>query len=234
MARPGPNDRSAAVLWISTIFGAFFLLDTFGGLELPRHLMLHPQALMRALEVLPSAPADGAAWWAVATVWTSVLVHGDLWHLLYNVAYFWFFGTLLSHVTGDRGVVLALLVTSLTAGVAFVLRNPDAAGVVGASGAISGVAGFYCLIAFRWDDAPDAHAWPLARPVAPIQAALVAIVAVALDLYVMRSGMADGVARDAHIGGFGGGLVLGALLTTFFPSWQRYRSSRLGPRAASR
>lgn len=226
MAKPGPSEHSVAVLWISTAFAALFLVDTLGGLGLASHLMLHPQALARAIEVLPADPSSGADWWAVATVWTSALVHGDLFHLLYNVGYFWFFGTLLSHVVGDRGVIVTLLITSLTAGLAFALRNPDAMGVVGASGAISGVAGLYCLIAFRWDDVPAAYAWPLARPVPPMQAALVALVAVVMDVYVMRSGMGDGVARDAHIGGFGGGLVLGALLTTFFPSFHRFCASR--------
>jgi membrane associated rhomboid family serine protease len=58
----------------------------------------------------------------------------------------------------------------------------------------------------------------------------VALVAVGFDLYVLRSGLADGVARDAHVGGFAGGLLLGALLTTFFPTYEGFLRSRLGPR----
>jgi len=126
-------------------------------------------------------------------------------------------------------VLLALLVTPITAAAAYTLRHPDLGmGLVGASGAISGVSGLYVLLAVRWGG-PAVYAFPLSRPVPPMQAAVAALMAVGLDLYVLREGGGDGVARDAHLGGFAGGLILGALVTTLYPSIEAYRGSWLGP-----
>ena len=140
-----------------------------------------------------------------------------------------FFGTLLAQVAGDRWVLLGLLICSIASAAAFVVHHVEgpATYVIGASGAISGVAGFYVLLSFRWE-IPWAMAWPLARPVPPFHAALIAIVAVGMDLYVLRSGGSGGIAVDAHLGGFAGGLLLGAVLTTFFPTWERFRMSAAG------
>jgi membrane associated rhomboid family serine protease len=220
------------VVGVTAAFVLVFAVDELAGLHLTRGWALMPSALMRAFETLRTDPGSGEAWWGVATVWTSVLVHANLPHLVSNVMFFWFFGTLLAHVAGERWVLIGLAVTSLSSGLAFVVHSAGPGAVIGASGAISGVAGLYCLLAFRWD-VPDARAWPLARPIPPVQAALVALVAVGFDLYVLRSGLADGVARDAHIGGFAGGLVLGAVLTTFFPTWEGFRRSRIGPKLRS-
>ncbi len=60
-----------------------------------------------------------------------------------------------------------------------------------------------------------------------MRAALVAIVAAAMDVYALRAG-GDNIAQDAHLGGFAGGLVLGAILTTFYPTWERFRMSWAG------
>lgn len=223
------SKNGRAVAGVSAVLLAVFLVDRVAGLGLVYRWALLPSALSRAVETLPRDPGDGAAWWAVATVWTSVLVHADLGHLASNLMFFWFFGSLLAQVAGDRWVLLGLAFTALGSGLAFVLLSAGSGAVLGASGAISGVAGLYVLLAFRWE-VPPAHAWPLARPIPPVQAALVALVAVGFDLYVLRSGLADGVARDAHVGGFAGGLLLGALLTTFFPTYEGFLRSRLGPR----
>jgi len=230
--RRASGEHSWAVIGVTAAFVAVFAVDAVTGLHLAHRWALLPSALLRALQTLRTDPGSGEAWWAVATIWTSVLVHANLTHLASNALFFWFFGTLLAHVAGERWVLIGLAVTSLGAGLAFVAHSGGGGAVVGASGAISGVAGLYCLLAFRWS-VPDASAWPLARPVPPIQAALVALLMVGLDLYVLRSGLADGVARDAHVGGFAAGLLLGAVLTTFFPTREGFCRSWAGPRTQS-
>ncbi|HJL19904.1 MAG TPA: rhomboid family intramembrane serine protease [Sandaracinaceae bacterium LLY-WYZ-13_1] len=229
------GDKSWAVIGVSALLAAVFVVDSVVGLGLARRWALFPSTLVRAFETLRADPGAAAAWATVGSVWTSVLVHADLGHLASNVAFFWFFGTLLAQIAGNRWVVATFLLTSLSSGLAFVVQQTQGGAggaVIGTSGAISGVAGLYVLLAFRWD-VPDAHAWPLARPIPPAQAALVGVLAAAMDVYMLRQGLASGVAFAAHVGGFAGGLVLGALLTTFYPTWERFQRSPLGSRVGA-
>ncbi len=221
--------KSRAVIGVSLALSAVFAAEALTGFELARTFALVPQELVRAIETLGSQPDSMDAWLTIGTVFSTVLVHGDVMHLAFNIAYFWFFGTLLSQVAGDRWVLFGLLVSSVASAAAFVIHHVEGPPtlVIGASGAISGVAGLYVLLSFRWE-IPWAMAWPLARPVPPLHAALVAIVAVGMDLYVLRAGGGGGVAVDAHLGGFAGGLLLGAVLTSFFPTWERFRRSWVG------
>jgi len=220
---------SRAVIAVTLTLVAVFAAEALTGFGLAPTFALVPQELVRAIDTLGTHPGSGDAWLTIGTVFSTVLVHGDVMHLAFNLAYFWFFGTLLAQVAGDRWVLLGLLICSIASAAAFVVHHVEgpATYVIGASGAISGVAGFYVLLSFRWE-IPWAMAWPLARPVPPFHAALIAIVAVGMDLYVLRSGGSGGIAVDAHLGGFAGGLLLGAVLTTFFPTWERFRMSAAG------
>lgn len=224
--------KSRAVIAVCVVLAAVFVADWVTGFGLAASFALVPQELVLAIETLAQAPGTPEAWLTLGTALTTVLVHADLMHLAFNLGYFWLFGTLLSQVAGDRWVLVALVVCSITSAAAFVVHRVEGPPtyVVGASGAISGVAGLYVLLAFRWD-IPWAMAWPLARPVPPLHAALVALVAAALDVVALREG-GDGVARDAHLGGFAGGLLLGAVLCSVYPTWERFRASRAGRGAA--
>ncbi len=220
--------KSRAVIAVCLALTAVFVADWVTEFGLARTFALVPQDLVRALDTIGADPGSLDAWLTLGTAFTTLLVHADVMHLLFNLAYLWFFGTLLSQIAGDRVVLLALAVCAVTSAAAFVVNRAEGppTQVIGASGAISGVAGLYVLLAFRWDT-PWVEAWPLARPIPPLHAALVAIVAAGVDVLALRDG-GDGVARDAHLGGFAGGLILGALLTSFFPTWERFRLSRLG------
>ena len=229
MTRSRHPSVSRAVVGVTLVLAAVFVAEVITGFALASTMALVPHNLVAAFETLAVDPAEPTAWLTVGTVFSTILVHADVMHLLFNVAYFWFFGTLLAQVAGDRWVLIALIVCAVTSAVAFVLHRLDQPGaqVIGASGAISGVAGLYVLLAVRWE-IPWAMAWPLARPIPPLHAALVALFSVAMDLYVLRQGMGGGTAVEAHIGGFAGGLLLGAVLTTFHPTWDGFRGSRWG------
>ena len=212
----------------SLLFTAVFVADWVTGFGLPYHFALVPQDLVQTLKSLPTDPNSLDAWLTLGTVFTTVLVHADLMHLAFNVGYFWLFGTLLAQVAGDRWVVMGLMWSSIASAAAFVIHRAGGppTQVIGASGAISGIAGLYVLLAFRWE-IPWAEAWPLARPVPPLHAALVAIAAAAMDVYALRTGGGN-IAQDAHLGGFTGGLLLGAVLTTLYPTWERFQRAKAG------
>ncbi len=145
--------RSRAVIATSLVFAAFFFADWIMEFGLVYRFALVPQELVTALQTLPGDPASLESWLTLVTVFTTVLVHADLMHLAFNVAYFWLFGTLLAQVAGDRWVVLGLLFCAIASAAAYVIHRAGgpASPVVGASGAISGVAGLYVLLAFRWE-----------------------------------------------------------------------------------
>ncbi|MGF1466276.1 MAG: rhomboid family intramembrane serine protease [Sandaracinaceae bacterium] len=176
-------------------------------------------------------PEDPTVLW---TLLTHAFLHANLGHLLNNAALLWLFGLFLVPVVGNRGVVLVFLVTAVAGAAGFLAEQfaMSERQMIGASGAVSGLLGFYLLLAFRWE-LPDAHAPPLSRPIPARQAAVVAIIATAMDFYVVVNRIPDGVAHSAHLGGFFGGLVLAGLLTTFFSSWQGFRTSAWGPRLAT-
>ena len=225
-------DASVAVLGLLFAFGLVFVVSTFVAPELPGRLALLPVELLDSLEILKGEPATAGAWASVLTVFTSAFVHSGIAHLVLNGLYLWFFGGLLAKLAGDRWVLVAFFFCCISSGAAFVIAHADdvGAGVVGASGAISGVAGLYVLLSFRWD-MPNVQVWPLARPVPPIQAALVAILVAGADVYALNSGEASGIARASHLGGFAGGLLVGMVLTTLFDSWIDFRRSRAAPRS---
>jgi len=227
MAR-GRSQHSRAVIALVVVMTAAFAVQLAGVLE-GGDWALHANAFVAAWGEVTGGGGGPESWRTLSTLWAYALVHGGVEHLGYNLVFLWLFGSLVHDAVGERGVIVSALVTTATAGLLFTFRHlgetPD--GVIGCSGLGSGLAGVYVLLAFRWSEMPRAHAWPLARPVPPMQAAAFAILFVIGDLFLLRSN--DGTAHDAHLGGFGGGLLLAMILTTFFPTWRSFLGSKIAP-----
>lgn len=161
-----------------------------------------------------SLPADVAVLPPVATVITSMFLHGGVMHLLGNMLYLWIFGNNVEDAMGSLRFVVFYLLCGVVAAMTQALAAPGAEiPMIGASGAISGVLGAYILLY------PHARI----RIVIPIGFYLhltymPAMIALGLwmGLQIMSSLMAPpdqgGTAWFAHIGGF----VAGMLLIPFF------------------
>lgn len=82
------------------------------------------------------------------TTFTSMFMHGDLFHLLFNMIYLWTFGTRLEDACGPWRFLLFYLLAGMTANIAsgFLYFRPDDVPGIGASGAISGVLGGYLML----------------------------------------------------------------------------------------
>jgi membrane associated rhomboid family serine protease len=158
-------------------------------------------------------PADIAMVPPLATVFTSMFMHGGWMHLIGNMLYMWIFADNVEDSMGH----LRFVVFYLLCGVAAVLAQslPDVSSqvpMIGASGAISGVLGAYLLL------------YPRARvlvmiPLGYIMKAHYLPAAVVLGFYfvlqVVMTAMSKGgggVAFAAHLGGF----VAGAALIPLF------------------
>lgn len=172
-----------------------------------------------------SALLDGHLTWESArtfsTVISSMFLHGDVEHILYNMVFLWTFGILTSDLLGQWRTLAVYLVCGIGGAIVHILLNPEATvPMIGASGAISGLEGTYLGMALRWQ-LPNAEVWPLAYPVPPIQLGLFAVVGFVGDL-VLFANHDQHIAYGAHLGGFLTGLLIAAVITTIYPTHYAY------------
>jgi membrane associated rhomboid family serine protease len=136
---------------------------------------------------------------------TSGLVHGDLWHLAFNMLTFYFFAFNLEHRIGSLRFLLLYLIGLVLSDLGTYLKhrnNPDYASL-GASGAISAVL-FASIVYF-----PGYPLYLMFIPVA-IPAPLFAVAYLAYTYYSARNPTGR-INHDAHLGGALTGLAFVAV-----------------------
>ena len=138
---------------------------------------------------LPDGVADGAYWQLL----TSMFTHVSLLHIGFNMFALWLFGPQLETLFG-RIRYLALYFMSGLAGSAFVYGFSDQTSpTLGASGAIFGLFGAYLVVALK-----------MRRNVSQML--------LLLGLNVVITFTAGNISWQGHVGGFLGGVAIGALL----------------------
>ncbi len=160
----------------------------------------------RLATLLAGAPP---AW---LTVFTSMFVHGGLFHVGGNMLYLWIFGNNVEDSMGKGRFLAFYLLCGVAAAAAQYLGDlRSSVPMVGASGAISGTLGAYLVLY------PHARVWTLVVfgffwRLVPIPALIVLgfwiVVQVLNGLVTFGSGGQGGVAFLAHVGGFLAGMVL--------------------------
>lgn len=150
----------------------------------------------------------------------SMFLHGGVAHLAGNMLFLWIFGNNVEHRLGRVGYLVAYLGTGVAAAAGdYVLRFGSEVPSVGASGAISGVLGFY----FVWFPQNRVHMWvflfPFLMDVIELPARFVLIMFVLIDnlLPLILTGGDSGVAYGAHLGGFFAGAVAALLVRSSRP-----------------
>lgn len=143
-------------------------------------------------------------------LFTAMFLHGGFMHLFGNMLFLWIYGDNVERRLGALAYLFWYLATGVAATLthALVFRSSDVP-LVGASGAISGVLGFYFLFFPRNTVRVLAFLPPFLMQVFEIPAKLV------LGMYLLFDNLVPflfagqgGVAHGAHIGGFlAGGLV---------------------------
>jgi membrane associated rhomboid family serine protease len=91
---------------------------------------------------------DGGASIGAFTSFTSMFMHGDMWHVLGNMIYLWTFGRRVEDACGGGRFLLYYLAAGMVANIGSLILDPsqmDTPGI-GASGAIAGVMGAYLLL----------------------------------------------------------------------------------------
>lgn len=84
--------------------------------------------------------------WSVATIFTSMFLHGGFLHILGNMWFLWVFGRGVEDVLGHGKYLLFYLVCGVAAAMTQVALNANSTvPTIGASGAIAGVMGAYLI-----------------------------------------------------------------------------------------
>jgi membrane associated rhomboid family serine protease len=157
----------------------------------------------------------------VLTIFTSMFLHGGLFHIGGNMLYLWIFGDNVEDRLGHGRFLAFYLLAGIAAAVAQTLVDPDSrVPMVGASGAVSGVLGAYLLL-FPYATILTLVTFGFFIRFVHVPATIVLGFWVVLQLlngyltYSARAlgrGESGGVAWFAHIGGFLAGIALLFLL----------------------
>jgi membrane associated rhomboid family serine protease len=147
------------------------------------------------------------------TLFTSLFLHADIFHIGGNMLYLYIFGDNIEDFLGHLHFLLFYFVCGIVADFAHILSVVFTAGLqiptLGASGAISGVMGAYILL------------YPRARIETLVLTIVITVVSIPavfflgfwfiLQLLYTWLDMGGNVAYWAHIGGFVAGMILGLI-----------------------
>ena len=128
------------------------------------------------------------------TIVTSMFLHGDVMHIFFNMLGLYFFGSAVESSVGSKRFTILYFISGFT-GALFSTISPFTA-IIGASGGVFGV-----MLAFArfWPDTPI-YIWGIF----PVPARILVIVTTIITLYSGLTGVQDGIAHFAHLGGYAG------------------------------
>jgi membrane associated rhomboid family serine protease len=177
---------------------------------------LIPARLFHAATAVPGPFPVGV------TLFTSMFLHGGLFHLAGNMLYLWIFGNNVEDAMGRVRFIVFYLVCGMVAAVSHAMTNTQSlVPMIGASGAISGVLGAYLLL---YPQARILTLFTLGFFVRMIEVPAMVVLGFwfvfqFLNALVTQGG-GGGVAWYAHIGGFLVGMVLiGMFKRRTVPFW---------------
>jgi membrane associated rhomboid family serine protease len=143
---------------------------------------------------------------SIVTLFTAMFLHGGFMHLFGNMLFLWIYGDNVEHRLGRIWYFVSYLATGVAATLFHtVFASGSPIPLVGASGAISGVLGFY----FLWFPHNKIRLWVVFFPffmrvfLAPSRWVLGFYIIISNILpFLATAGEGSGVAYGAHIGGF--------------------------------
>ena len=201
-----PTDKIPFVTIVIIVINAVVYIYEFSlgpGLEMFVYRMgAIPYELTHFIDAEPLSPVP-----VHLTLATSLFLHGDVFHILGNILYFWIFGNNIECALGHFRFIIFYMLCGLAASILHIALNVNSTmPMVGASGAIAGILGGYIVL------------YPRARVLVFIW--LIIFIRtiwvpsfVVLGLWfigqIYSAGLGvGGVAWFAHIGGFVAGFLL--------------------------
>jgi membrane associated rhomboid family serine protease len=153
----------------------------------------------------------------IATIFTSMFLHGGLLHVGGNMLYLWIFGDNVEDTLGHARYLALYVVAGVAAALTQIAASPrSSVPMIGASGAVSGVLGAYILLfpfagvhmlvvfgffarVVRWPALVVLGLWIIVQALSGI---------LTFSAAAWGGGEAGGTAWFAHIGGFLAGMAL--------------------------
>ena len=152
----------------------------------------------------------------IADLFYSLFLHGGFLHLFGNMLFLWIYGDNVEYRLGRLAYLFWYLATGVAATLFFSLfASGSSVPLVGASGAISGILGFYFLWFTRNTVRLFVFLFPFFMNVVTIPARIVLGIFLVLDNllpFLFTGSGGGGVAHGAHIGGFVAGLAVAWIL----------------------
>jgi len=177
------------------------------------------QAPVEITMAFGSIPAETLRGEQLYTLFTSMFLHGDFWHLAFNMLFLWIFADNIEAVIGSRRFILFYIIGGLAAHAAHIYFNPGSTvPTVGASGAIAAVMGAYMVMFPRSRVRVLFIVFPIQVPAFLFLGfwAWGQWVSGQQSLEVINNG-GGGVAYWAHIGGFVYGVLAGFYYRVAYP-----------------
>jgi membrane associated rhomboid family serine protease len=157
-----------------------------------------------------------SAHWTLLTLFTHMFLHAGFWHVAGNMWFLWMFAPRLEERLGPIFFLLAYLICGVGAAGLQTLFTPGSMiPLVGASGAISGVAGMYFVLYPRSPFSLEFYLgwWRVKSFNALTRGAVGTWIGEQLLLGLITSATHSiGIAFWAHVGGFISGFAIGALI----------------------
>ena len=155
---------------------------------------------------LPEGLAHLPAW---LTLFSNVLLHANIAHLVGNMLFLWVFGDNVEDAMGHIRFILFYFLCAIGGGLAHVMVEPGSdVALIGASGSVAGVIAAYLLLH------PRVKIWVLLLFRIPIRLRTVWVLGfwILLQVYNFAFGAPGEISWAAHLGG----LLMGTLLVLFF------------------
>lgn len=165
------------------------------------HSIVFADLAMRPREVISAATGAGDPL-ELVKLFTSMFLHGSLWHLVGNMLFLLVFGENVENALGGFRFAIYYLFWGIVASAAHIFVHPDSGiQTLGASGAIGGVLGCYFLLF------PGNRIQVVVPPVIFLVFAIPAWVALGFWFVFQVLVPQQDVANWAHAGGFLAGMV---------------------------
>ena len=155
--------------------------------------------------VLDAMMLDG---WGPVGLFGHMLLHADIFHLFFNMLGLWVFGNAVCEKVGNIAYAAIYLGAGLFA--AFIHNIMSGGPALGASGAISGIVGFY-LILYPVNRVNCFYLFIVRPGFTQISGFWLISIWFILDAWGAMSDANDGVGYWAHLGGTAAGVTLGVL-----------------------
>jgi membrane associated rhomboid family serine protease len=176
----------------------------------------------------------------VTDLFTSLFLHSGFMHLFGNMLFLWIYGDNVEYQLGRLAYLFWYLVTGVIATLSFALLSPGSLiPMVGASGAISGVLGFYFVWFPRNVVRMFVFLFPFFMNTVTVPARIVLGIYLFADnllpLLLTMGQRGGGVAHGAHIGGFVAGMAVAWALNRreVAAAPEAYRKAAAGEPAAA-